>query len=311
LITSVSDLASALSGTMLANRTIVDLPILDTGQSAYALAITPAEVEGAWRVAHGLLAQTGRAPLVVTCWGGKAEAKGLEDVLRNEDMFDRWPYEQCTRSSAANTSPAAILQAADNVDVAAFIDELAARRDNVRKLHRALGNQLESTGHLCGTAPTPEEVARASLDGRPLATEHDLDRWLLDWERDHGGTPDLQRDSLEWFDPGVACLLFMPTQSSWDCLAYVHWWGMFAGAERYIALGREWSRRYGGELVAHYGTMLQCLVSSPPATVEEAWELGRQHDLIAPCTLALPGIRLRHYAAALRGHDRWFLHERP
>lgn len=311
MITSASDLTSVFSGTALANRTIVDLPILDTGQSAYALEITPAEVESAWRVAHGLISQTGRTPLVVTCWGGRLPAKGWENILRNEDLFDRWPYEQRTKSSAANTSPLSLLRAADEVDVAAFVEQLSARRDRVRRLRDSMVYELESTGHLCGSAPTPDDVARARVSGGPIATAYDLDRWLLDWERDHGGSRDPGQARQPWFDPGKASLLLMPTASSWDCLAYIHWWGMNEGAERYIALGREWSRRFGGELVAHYGTMLQCLVSSPPTTVSEAWELGRQHDLVAPCTLALPGIHLRHYAVALCGYDRWFLHERP
>lgn len=311
MITSANDLASALSGTALANRTIIDLPILDTGQSAYALEIKPTEVESAWRVGHDVISRTGRAPLIVTCWGGRLPATGWENILRNEELFDRWPYEQSTNTSAANHSPAAILEAADEVDVAAFLEQLAARRAQVRDLQKSMRYELESTGHLCGTAPTPDDVARASVGGRPIATTYDLDRWLLDWERDHGGSRDPHQAREPWFDPGMASLLFMPTPSSWDCLAYIHWWGMFEGAERYIALGREWSRRFGSELVAHYGTMLQCLVSSPPTTVSEAWELGRQHDLVAPCTLALPGFHLRHYADALRGYDRWFLHERP
>jgi hypothetical protein len=57
--------------------------------------------------------------------------------------------------------------------------------------------------------------------------------------------------------------------------------------------------------------MLQCLVSRPPQTVQDAWTVAREHDLAGECTLALPGIRLRDYARALIGWDRWFLHERP
>jgi hypothetical protein len=311
MIDSSSALANALSGTPLADRTVIDLPILDTGQSAFAIEITPAEIESAWRVAHGLVGHTGRVPLVVTSWSGSQSAAGFENGFRNEDLFMRFPYEQCTMSSAADATPAAILRAADAVDVPAFVESLAVRRDRLRPLQKVLDLELDATRYHLGSAPTKQDVQHARLDGRPITTAFDLDRFLLDWERNQGALPAPSDARQPWFDPGIASLLFMPTTSSWDCLAYIHWWGMFAGAERYIALGREWSRRFGAELVAHYGTMLQCLVSSPPATVEVAWELGRQHDLIAPCTLALPGIHLRHYAAGLCGYDRWFLHERP
>jgi hypothetical protein len=92
----------------------------------------------------------------------------------------------------------------------------------------------------------------------------------------------------------------------------MHWYGTSDfGAEHYVALGRQWETRHGARLVAHYGTMIQCLVERPPASPIEAWSLACEHDLAAPCTLALPGIPLRDYARALAGWDRWFLHERP
>lgn len=54
-------------------------------------------------------------------------------------------------------------------------------------------------------------------------------------------------------------------------MAYLRWYGTSDyGAEHYIALGRSWERRFGAELVAHYGTMLQRLVSRPPETIQDA-----------------------------------------
>ncbi len=103
-----------------------------------------------------------------------------------------------------------------------------------------------------------------------------------------------------------------PTPNGWDALAYLHWYAAVGRpAEAYVALGRLWERRFGAELVAHWGTMLQCYVDRPPRSLGDAWDLARMHDLVAPSTLALPGIRLRHYAPSLVGCDRWFLHERP
>lgn len=311
-VDSVSALVSALAGTPLENRPVVMLPILDTGECAYAVEIVGKEVESAWRVARGLVGETGRWPLVVMSWSGR-EQTGWENQLRSEDLFSRFMYEQASSTTGQDVSPAAILRAADSVDVSAFLDTMAAGRDRLWKLEQALQYELDTTEWLCGSAPRRSEVQVARLGVRPVSTHHDLDRWLLEWERTHGARPEPEDARTPWFDLGLsrASLLFMPTSNSWDSLAYIHWYGMARGAEPYIALGRQWSRRFGAELVANFGTMLQCLVTSPPETIDDAWELARQHDLIAPCTLALPGIRLRHYAVGLLGCDRWFLHERP
>ncbi|WP_291467436.1 DUF4253 domain-containing protein [Acidovorax sp.] len=74
---------------------------------------------------------------------------------------------------------------------------------------------------------------------------------------------------------------------------------------------RGWRELHGAELWAHYGTMLEFAVGRPPRDFDTALALAREHDLAAPCTLALPGIALRHHALGLVGHGTWFLHERP
>jgi hypothetical protein len=68
---------------------------------------------------------------------------------------------------------------------------------------------------------------------------------------------------------------------------------------------------YGAELVAHFGTMLQFVVSRPPQTLDQAFALAVQQNAVAPCTLALPGVSLREHVRALMCVDKWFLHERP
>jgi hypothetical protein len=65
-INSTSALVSALSGTPLEKRAVMELPILDTGERAYALEITEAEVESTWRIGRSLVGETGRWPVVVT-----------------------------------------------------------------------------------------------------------------------------------------------------------------------------------------------------------------------------------------------------
>ncbi|MEW5837314.1 MAG: DUF4253 domain-containing protein [Pseudomonadota bacterium] len=118
-------------------------------------------------------------------------------------------------------------------------------------------------------------------------------------------------DYQQWSDDALAILL-LPSPHPWDALAYLHYFGASPrGSEHYIALGRAWQQRYGAELVAHYGTLLQSRVSRLPTTLEEAMQLAREHDLFAPDTLARPGVSLYNHARYLLGHEQWLLHCRP
>lgn len=313
MINSSHALASALAGTSLGDRKIAELPILDTGERVYAVQIAEDEVESGWRLARSLVGDTGRWPLVVCFWGGRRAAHGWEDQLEVEDLFMRFPYESA--SPGVDVSPAAILRRADAIDIAAFLEREAVRCDRSWTLAHGLKVELDATQWYCKAVPSDAELDAARVHGAPISTVLDLNRWLLDWERARGCSPDPKRARTPWFQPGQATLLFLPVSSSWDSLAYIRWYGMErlgpAGAESCIALGREWSRRFGAELVANYLTMLQCLVAQPPNMIDDAWELARQHVLVAPATLHLPGIHVRHYALGLLDHDRWFLHERP
>ncbi|WP_428268063.1 DUF4253 domain-containing protein [Haliangium sp.] len=71
------------------------------------------------------------------------------------------------------------------------------------------------------------------------------------------------------------------------------------------------SHSFGAEIVAHYGTMLQLIVSRRPDDIDDAWALAYAQQLVAECTTVLPGISLRDHARALMHADRWFLHQRP
>lgn len=72
-----------------------------------------------------------------------------------------------------------------------------------------------------------------------------------------------------------------------------------------------WRRAYGAELVANFGTMLEFVVARPPETLDAAWELAVQQDLIARSTLAGRGVTIRDHARTLISRPTWFLHNRP
>lgn len=92
------------------------------------------------------------------------------------------------------------------------------------------------------------------------------------------------------------------------CLEGVH------TADQRVALAavlRSWGKRFGAEIVAAWGTMLQFVVARPPVTLDEALDLAFEHDRVAPSTLPLPGVAIRDHARALLHRDTWFLHDRP
>lgn len=309
LVDSPDAFHAALAQSPLAGREIIELPILDTVECAYAIETNGVEMEEVWKIARGLVETTQRWPVLAMCHGDSPLP--LKERLLEQDFFSRFYYEEAP--DADDLSPRAILAAADSADVEMFLQErMQAHGEELPLDDGTIASELETTQRACGTTPKPEEIARARIDGKPIASHYQLDRWLLDWEAAHGApfNPDDVRQP--WFAEGPVALLFLPTPNPWDALAYLHFYGSsYHGVENYIALGRQWQQRYGAELVAHFGTMLQCYASRPPTTLEDAWRLAVEQDLAAPCTLALPGIALRHHAMGLVDYGRWFLHERP
>lgn len=134
--------------------------------------------------------------------------------------------------------------------------------------------------------------------------------------RDEGEDPggDLGEE-LDWYVPTqeqATALVLLPTPRAWESLAYQAWYPMEGiPAVQLLALLRSWEHRFGAELVANWGTMLQLVVARPPQTLDEATALAFEHLAVAPCTTVLPGSHTAAYARALVGRGTWFLHERP
>ncbi|WP_426211167.1 DUF4253 domain-containing protein [Massilia sp. TWP1-3-3] len=311
MIDSIEAFTKHLVGTPLAGRKVFELPVLDTPEKTYAMETSLGEMVALWRSARALVPQTRRWPVITTSWGG---GSNVSEAIANEDFFSRFYFEEAP--NAEDVSPRALLATADTIDPDEFIKRMEEQRDKelaeYDDFDERIEYELEDTMGRSGSAPSRKDVNEARIDGRAISTRYQLDRWLLDWEQAHGGSGDPEMARQAWFEQEPVILLFLPTPNSWDALAYLNWYGASDfGSENYIALGRAWEKRFGAELFAHFGTMLECFVSDPPISVQEAWELAQEHDLAASCTLALPGITLRHYAIGLMGSDRWFLHERP
>ena len=299
-----------LQGTPLAALDWLALPVpghagAASGEVAWAAQVQVPEREALWQAARALVEQgSGRWPVVTTLWSGAAEVPGPEALA--DDLFMRFPYEQ--GAARDDVSPRSFIATARGIGADQLLAELA---ESFYPLDE--GDQLDVwRGELAAAGVAEEacagfDAAWAECAGDRLRFEH----WLAALEEAQGAS-DPERGRQERFDPDNAWLVLLPTPHGEEALAYLHWYGMERGrADGFIALLRRWRDRYGAELWAHYGTMLEFAVRQPPQDFDSALALAREHDLAAPCTLALPGIALRHHALGLMGHGTWFLHERP
>lgn len=302
MIDDPDDLAAMLDGP-LSGREVVSLDLPGTSRPVLAAVGDPGDVMGDWRAARALVPRTFRWPVVVE--GRITGATTAEDFIL--DLPWR-PISQILLDTHASPADADRAGALFDVPGAAV------------SLDRRVGWHLDRTRERCGTAPTPAELAAGlGLADPEAANEDDAERWLLAWEERH--VPTVEPETGRWNEwheigPEPGCvLLFMPPDDGPRVLAYLGFWAEegIAGmsAARLIRILDHWSSRYGAELVAHWGTMLQFSVAEPPGTLEEALALAAEHHAVAPCTTILPGMTRRDHARVLWKRTRWFLHERP
>jgi hypothetical protein len=215
-----------------------------------------------------------------------------------------------------NDSPQAILQASTDLDV----DKLFAnfREDDSISIEEYLELSLDDTESRFGKSPDILGNPALFLKNNSLATFEDVERWLFEWEQANCLNPltlsETGLSHISWYEPVYEkqALLLMPSPNSWDVPAYINWYSSYLCNSQFIvALLREWHTKYGAELVAHFGTMLQLNVMRQPQTAEDAFHLAWQQHMIAPCTTILPGVSPRDHARALLKTKQWFLHQRP
>jgi hypothetical protein len=297
---SPAEFVATLQGTPLGELDWRRVPVPGNGEHAWVARVPVDARRALWQQARARVERTGRWPLVTTLWSGGAPPDA--DQL-SEDLFGRFSYG--TGASRDDLSPRSFIGSAASIDAADVLQELAEQEwipDEQDQL-QSWRDELASTG---GSLDGFDE-AWAACRGDRLRFE----RWLVAREAEQGrADPELGRQPN--FDPDNAWLVLLPTTDGEDALAYLHWFGLERGTpDGFIALLRRWREAHGAELLAHYGTMLEFVVTRPPQDLDTALSLAREHDLAAPCTMALPGIALRHYALGLVGHPEWFLHERP
>jgi Domain of unknown function (DUF4253) len=305
MIDSPDEISELLRNTILAGCEVVSIRVLDTVDTAIAVKINVDHIEESWKVARNLLARTERWPIVSTTWGGGGGS--FREALEESQLFSRFYYEEAPDNK--DVSPEAIIAKSATVDVEAFLKRLDVEYAEQYEGGWAdawIEDELQRCEQEIGRRPKDEEL-NSEISAKPTQ----IDRWMFEQQIAKDALPPPEPTPFQWFDPDNAYLLLLPTMSGWESLAYEHFFGAQEGSEYYIALGKSWEERFGAELMAHYGTMLQCYASKPPTDPLVAWQLAREHDMAAGSTLAPAGVYIRQYAGVLMSHDRWFLHDRP
>jgi len=308
----IADLRRVCADTPLQAARLAPVALPDSPEAVFAYDIAGQDPFAAWTCARERCDVTGLWPVLAISSGA---GRSWVDALRSEDFFSRFHHAEEFGGGLSGNSPGEIIAAAQRLDVVEMLSRVPY--DDSIGLDEALEIGLAGTQSLFGKAPAIDDP-RAFLQRESITDTYALERWLFDWEIRNGDDPlrlpEYGLSHISWFPAASEnpALLLFPSLRGWEIPAYISWFGATrCNSQLIVALLRHWHAHYGAELVAHYGTMLQFVVSRRPATPQEALELAWQQYLIAPCTTLLPGVSVRDHARALLHTDRWFLHERP
>lgn len=301
-INSIDDIRDLFKHEWLAYSEIVQLKVLDTSETAYAIEIPIENIEKNWKLVNKLLKSSNMTPVISSYW---SDCKNFKKTVMEEDIFSRFYFDEAPKAGCVN--PKEIIKRSESVDVDSFLKNLLNEENKYSALEDLFDDLLEYELDQ-SLYFTNNKVTKADIP-KELTTRYDLDLWLMKKELLNGGLGIREHGRVSLYNPDNAYILILPIESTWEALAYINWFGTSDyGSEYYIALGKRWEKEYGAELYCHYGTMLQCVVERPPTDPLLAWELACCHDLIASCTFSHS---VRYYANGLVDNGYWFLHERP
>lgn len=276
MMTEPSEVASVFAGTPLAGLPTDRGP----GETILVRDVPPDQLVDAWRTAHALVPAIGRWPIL------------LADNL--EALFDRPTTAEladCDRT-ARTLDPWPIFHPWS--DTAVTADDLA----------------FHTTGWASDLDLTNEALRQVPLP----TTEQVIGRWVYDRVRtDPDLTSHVQQHAQQflqadfWFTPDRVWLLLPPTAHPWLAMMWVDFYGAEAGPDEFHAALWQWHQRRGAHLVACWGTMLQFLVSRPPAPGDQAWNTASQIMGMASHL----DLHTWELATALPDGRAWFIHSRP
>ncbi|MFI6079121.1 DUF4253 domain-containing protein [Actinoplanes sp. NPDC051343] len=275
MIEDADGMVEALSQTALAGFPVDDAP----GGTLVVPDIDPAGLLEAWQAARSVVPATGRWPVMIT-----AE----DEILDGEDPSDFDDLDLAARKIDPWKPPWRVINDDEPLIPATDLD-----------------------GRLRGF---PADLIEAATNELAMpSTEPALGRWIYDRllaDPTLAAALQPQVDAMigtqYWFVPQTVQLVLLPTPLPWLAPYWFDYWGT-QDSTWLSAVERNWHHRWGAELVASWGTMLQFLASRQPEPGEQAWELAGQLKKVGT-SLQMDQWLL---ALALPHTDAWFLHDRP
>ncbi len=290
-------------------RVSVSLP---GGSSALVAEVRPDDHLKWWTRAREMVDQTERWPVV--SW----QPGHWEEVVAGEP-FDRMQFVYSDRGSeiVGDTSLAGLLTRAEALDLEAVLEGEAAEEWKRKFLDSDVEEAMKDVVKRWGTAPPESEVRRAATElADPVLG---IERFLLEWELAQGAPPPDALRIMGYARQGdpmpppdePAFLMLLPTARPWEVYAHVQ--GLWnEPSDRLIRAAHGWNDRFGAECIGiQPGYSTQMRVRRRPVKIWEAWELAREHYLLARDTVVLPGFHLRDYARALMEAQYWELKSKP
>lgn len=328
MIQSLDALSKILEKTELASRQLAEMPILDTGERAFVVEVDVASSFKSWEILSSLKSRTGRCPIIID----KLEKgnKWIDSVVNDTHRFSRNEFEDIFfkngsyRKIKKDIAPRSIINRSEALSINTVLKTYSKAEKEAEWRQADLEEiewQVHQTQRDFGVAPSVSAVIDALDAKSKTITQTELEEFLFRWEQKHADSSQfLARPGpilkyLNWYelppDEGMGIML-LPTLSSWHTLAYINFWGAQGSieTEKKMAILKSWNKRFGTELVAHYGTILNLLSQRIPS-IEQTFQLAWEQDCVASCTIGLSDISLRELARALLHTRRWFLHDRP
>jgi hypothetical protein len=105
-----------------------------------------------------------------------------------------------------------------------------------------------------------------------------------------------------------ACLVLVPTKTSWHVPAVLKWGGSSNGIkpEYHTAILKKWQDEYGAELVCSTTSVLEMKVDYPPKTEEEALKLAQEQFIYCPDIVRQGNRTVAALANELVESKRWY-----
>ena len=251
----------------------------------------PGDVLTGWRAARGVMSLTGRRPVAVD---------GEDDV----NWFEEVEPAELAELEAASLAP----------------DPWHERYYQWRGFQPGEPVDLDRVKSFLDLWPMgpewdAEAAAREVLPGIPSGTTSEaLQRYLLDQitgdgplaARFRSASAQQTPQALSWYVPQFAQFALLPTTSAWLSVAWLDYFGEENKAVLAACL-RQWHEKWGAEIVASWGTMMQFVTPRRPEFGPDALELAYQ-QLSLGGNIGVIEIDL---AWILSHVNTWFLHERP